>query len=224
MKYLFLILSLLTVSNFTAQTLVKNNSNQSIKKVRKSNTIDMNRLNLENKVVGKTALPVLYRFKNDKLILNGAGLRELLWVDVYACGLYVKNPEIDDKKLIERNELAIFRMDILSKAVSQNKLIKAFYKGFENANSEAAFIRLSPQIDQFVKYLEDLNLKIGDKIDIVYEPNIGVSMYSNYKKLGTVGNLDFKQALWKIWLSNEPVDKSLKVELLDGAREFLNDK
>ena len=223
MKYLFLILSLLSVSNFTAQTLVKNKSSQSIKKVRKSNNIDMNRLNLENKVVGKTALPVLYRFKEDKLILNGAGLRELLWVDVYACGLYVKSPEIDDRKLIEKNELAIFRMDILSKAVSQNKLIKAFYKGFESGNSEAAFIRLSPQIDQFVKYLEGLNLKIGDKIDIVYEPNVGVSMYSNYKKLGTVGNLDFKQALWNIWLSKDPVDKSLKTELLNGAREFLKD-
>jgi len=217
MKHLLLLFALFITSSILSQT----KNNESIKRVSKSRNIDINRLNLENKVVGKTALPVLYRFKDTKLILNGAGLRELLWVDVYACGLYVKNPETDAKNLIKQNQLSIIRMDILSNSVSQNKLIRAFYKGFENANSKAAVERLSPQINEFVNYLEGLDLKLGIKIDIVYEPNIGVSMYSDYKKLGTIGNLDFKQALWKIWLSDNPVDKSLKVELLDGAREFL---
>jgi len=90
MKYLLLLLASVTVNNFTAQNLITNSSsNQGIKKIKSViNKEDINRLNLESKIVGKTALPALYRFKNKQLILNGAGLRELLWVDVYACGLY----------------------------------------------------------------------------------------------------------------------------------------
>ncbi|WP_094766256.1 chalcone isomerase family protein [Aquimarina agarivorans] len=50
---------------------------------------------------------------------------------------------------------------------------------------------------------------------------MGLSLYYNYKKIGTTGSLNFKKAILNIWLSNKPVDKSLKPELLDGATEFL---
>ncbi|WP_010521166.1 chalcone isomerase family protein [Aquimarina agarivorans] len=80
---------------------------------------DIKRLNLESKIVGKTAFPALYRFKKQQLILNGAGLRELLWVDVYACGLYLRDPEINALTIVNKDELMIMRMDILSKAVSK---------------------------------------------------------------------------------------------------------
>jgi len=69
--------------------------------------------------------------------------------------------------------------------------------------------------------MSNVSPKIGDKFDIVYEPNIGVSLYINYKKIGTTGDLNFKKAIFKIWLANNPVDKSLKPELLSGAKEFL---
>lgn len=220
MKYLFLLLFIVSSIIVTAQTRV-NSGSESIKKISKTTNFDMNKLNLENKIVGKTALPVLYRFKDSKLILNGAGLRELLWVDVYAAGLYLKRPETHENKIIANDELMIMRMDILSKAVSQNKLIKAFHKGFEDGNPESVVKKLTPEITKFVKYLENLDLKIGDKIDVVYEPEYGVSMYCNYTKLGTVGDLEFKKALFNLWLSNDPVDKSLKPELLDGAKEFI---
>lgn len=180
----------------------------------------MNRLNLESKMVGKTALPVLYPFKTKNLILNGAGLRELFWVDVYACGLYLSHPETNPTDIIIKDETMIVRMDILSKAVSHSKLVKAFHKGFTDANPEVVVRKLQPEIRSFLSYIEGLELKIGDKVDVVYEPEIGVSLYINYNKIGTVGGLEFKKAILNIWLSNNPVDKSLKPELLEGAKEF----
>lgn len=226
MKYLLLLLlSALTVSSFSAQTRIskaaKTNDNyKKVKKIKKKN-IDINRLNLETKIVGKTAMPVLYRFKNKQLILNGAGLRELLWVDVYACGLYLRNPSVNPYEIVSKDELTVVRMDILSKAVSHKKLIKAFEKGFNDANSEEDVKKLAPEINAFIAHIEGLTLSVGDKIDIVYEPQDGVSLYINYKKIGTVGGLSFKKAILNVWLSNNPVDKSLRVELLDGAKEFL---
>jgi len=227
MKYLLLFCSVIVVTSFSAQTRIANAPGQihttsSIKKIKRViNQNDINRLNLETKIVGKTALPALYRFKNKQLILNGAGLRELLWIDVYACGLYMISPEINPLNVINKNETMIVRMDILSKAVSHKKLVSAFKKGFEDGNSEAVVKELQPEIKSFLAHITGLELKIGDKVDIVYEPDLGVSLYINYKKIGTVGRLNFKKAIMNIWLSNKPVDKSLKPELLNGAKEFL---
>jgi len=218
MKYLFLVFATLIVTNFSAQTRVSRVSQVGYAKQapkKKKEKIDINRLNLETKIVGKTALPMLYRFKNKQLILNGAGLRELLWVDVYACGLYLRRPESNPIHILDKDEIMIVRMDILSKAVSQKKLIKAFEKGFEDGNSEAVIKRFKPELAEFISFL-NVTLEVGDKVDLVYEPKLGVSLYINYEKKGTVGNLAFKKAIFNIWLSNKPVDKSLKPELLDG--------
>ncbi len=182
---------------------------------------DINRLNLESKIVGKAALPVLYRFKNKQLVLNGAGLRELLWVDIYACGLYMNKPNTNAADIIEKDETMIVRMDIISKAVSHDKMVKAFYKGFIDGNSKNTTAKYGKEISEFLKHIDGVVLKIGDKIDVVYEPNLGVSLYINYEKLGTVGDIGFKKAIFNIWLSNKPVDKSLREELLEGAKSFL---
>lgn len=229
MKYLIFLITVCTAVNFTAQTRISkvdniNDNKRSIKKIKRIiNKEDINRLNLETKIVGKTAMPALYRFKNKQLILNGAGLRELLWIDVYACGLYLNNPSTDVKDIVYNDELMIVRMDILSKAVSHKKLVAAFRKGFEDGNSQSTVKELQKEIDSFLAHIDGLELKIGDKVDVVYEPELGVSLYINYKKVGTVGKLNFKRAIFNIWLSDNPVDKSLKVELLDGSSEFLKD-
>lgn len=212
MKSSHFIIALLLTLSLSAQ-------NGGLKKT--TNHIDINRLELETKIVGKTALPMLYRFKGKSLILNGAGLRELMWIDIYACGLYVKTPETNASKIINKDETMIVRMDILSKAVSHSKMVKAFHKGFIDGNSPSTVKRLQPEIKSFLKYIEGLELKVGDKVDVVYEPKIGVSLYINYNKIGTVGKLDFKKAILNIWLSSNPVDKSLKPELLDGAKKYI---
>ena len=233
MKYFLLVVfSLFFISNLSAQTVANNENNNIIRITKKhennsvikiTKRIDMNRLSLESKIIGKTSLPVLYPFKSQKLLLNGAGLRELLWINVYACGLYLKAPETQASSVIDKNETMIVRMDILSKAVSHSKLVKAFHKGFIDANSKYVVEKLQPEIKSFLKHIEDLELKIGDKIDIVFEPEIGVSLYINYNKIGTVGGLEFKKAILNIWLSNNPVDKSLKSELLDGAKQYITE-
>jgi len=216
MKTYLLILIFFSSITFYSQSA---SSGKAFKKV--SNRIDINKLELESKIVGKTALPVLYKFKNQNLILNGAGLRELLWIDIYACALYLKNPETEPSNIIYGNELMVVRMDILSKAVSHEKMVKAFHKGILDGNSPDVVNDLKHEIELFLEYIEGLTLKVGDKVDVVFEPNVGVSLYINYDKVGTVGDLKFKKAIFNIWLSNNPVDKSLKPELLDGAKEYL---
>jgi hypothetical protein len=49
---------------------------------------------------------------------------------------------------------------------------------------------------------------------IVYVPNAGVSVYKNGSKKGTIEGLDFKKALFGIWLGNNPADDDLKAGML----------
>lgn len=221
MKHFFLLL-ILTITSFssfcqTRMTRIVASTETSID-FKETKSRDINRLNLESKIVGKAALPVSYRFKNKQLILNGAGLRELLWVDIYACGLYVNKPNTNAGDIIEKDETMIVRMDIISKAVSHDKMVKAFHKGFIDGNDKNTTAKYGKEISEFLKHIDGLVLKIGDKIDVVYEPNLGVSLYINYEKLGTVGDLGFKKAIFNIWLSKNPVDKSLRKELLQGEK------
>ena len=50
--------------------------------------------------------------------------------------------------------------------------------------------------------------------DITYQPGKGVVAYKNGKEKGTIEGMDFKKALFGIWLSNDPADDDLKEAML----------
>lgn len=169
---------------------------------------------MSSTLIGKAILPVQYRFKSKNLKLNGAGLREMLWIDLYACGLYLPEKNTVASKIVSSNEAMVIRLDILSNAISKNKLIKAFEKGFEKSNTEKVAEKYRVELAKFISFL-DVKIQVGDKYDVVYTPGVGTSLYVNYEKKGTVEGLSFKSAIFNIWLSDiQPADKSLKKELL----------
>ena len=49
---------------------------------------------------------------------------------------------------------------------------------------------------------------------MVYLPKEGVKVYKNNKLLGTIEGMEFKRALFGIWLSKKPADKDLKQAML----------
>ena len=50
--------------------------------------------------------------------------------------------------------------------------------------------------------------------DFIYTPNKGIELYKNTKLIEVIEGLAFKQALFGIWLSDNPVQTSLKKEML----------
>ena len=58
-------------------------------------------------------------------------------------------------------------------------------------------------------------LKKGDVISMEWVPNVGTNMFVNGKKLGdTFLDVAFFNAVLKIWIGDNPVDSSLKKQLL----------
>jgi len=160
--------------------------------------------------IGKVNLPDEMSLENDTLILNGAGLRKKLIIKVYAAGLYLPEKSNNSNTILDEDKPMAIRMHFIYKSVSEVKLIKAWNEGFELAGTSE---ELQPKIDIFNSYFSEAANK-GDIYDIIYEPGIGTSVYIKGELKGTIEGLDFKKAVFGIWLGDKTSLPKLKVALL----------
>ena len=163
--------------------------------------------------VGEVTLPNKKEYNSQELVLNGAGMREKLWFDLYAAGLYLNKKNNNASSIVSADQEMAIHMVIQSSILSTKKMIGALRDGFEDTNSEADIKKIQPKIDKFISYLKD-EINVDDSYDIVYIPSKGSEFYKNGKLLGTIEGMDFKKALFNIWLANDPVDDDLKDNLL----------
>lgn len=161
--------------------------------------------------IGGVNLPDSLMAGTDKLTLNGAGLRKKFVIKVYAGGLYLLQKSNDAAKIISADEPMTIRLHFIHDSVSADKLISAWNDGFANAGGNTA--QLKAKIDRFNAFFKQ-DAKKGDVYDLMYIPGQGVSVSMNTKTVGTVEGLEFKKALFGIWLSESPADKDLKNGML----------
>ena len=63
------------------------------------------------------------------------------------------------------------------------------------------------EIDQFNSFFTE-EAKKDDIYDIIYVPEQGISVYIKGELKGTIKGLDFKKAVFAIWLGEKPADQS----------------
>lgn len=166
----------------------------------------------QTEIAGIT-LPATLNYTSEDLILNGAGVREKFWMDMYAGGLYLKNRAVDASEIINKDEAMAIRLHIVSGMITSKRMVNAINDGFENATGDN-ITPIASEIQEFIAIFEE-EIKKGDIFDLVYTPNEGVVVYKNDKKSGSIKGIEFKKALFGIWLSEDPADKDLKKEMLD---------
>ena len=162
--------------------------------------------------VGDATLPNTETFEKTTLKLNGAGIREKLWIDLYAAGLYLNEKSEDPQAIIKSEKPMAIKLHIVSKLISSEKLINAVKDGFQKS-TKGNTAPIQPQIDTMLGYFKDEITK-NDVFDLVYIPSKGVVAYKNGEERGTVKGKEFKEALFGIWLSSDPADEGLKNDLL----------
>lgn len=165
----------------------------------------------QTKAAGVT-LPNSVTFEGEKLTLNGVGVREKFWMDMYAGALYLDKKNADANGIVNGNQPMAIKLHIVSKLISSDKMIDAVTEGFDNATGGKTS-SISAEIDQFIGYFSE-EIKQNDVFDMVYLPKEGVKVYKNSKLLGTIPGKEFKKGLFGIWLSNNPADKDLKDAML----------
>ena len=162
--------------------------------------------------VGDATLPNTLTVGGTSLVLNGAGLREKAWFDLYAGGLYLTSKSGDASSIINADETMAIKLDILSKLVTTKKMVSAVDDGFESSlNGNTA--PMADKIAKFKGFFSDEIVKTN-VFDIAYIKGKGVVVSKNGNELGTIPGLEFKKALFAIWLGPDPADDDLKEEML----------
>jgi hypothetical protein len=166
------------------------------------------------KEIGGIIMPESLEAGQTKLLLNGAGVREKLFMDLYVAGLYLKEKSGDPEVIIEANDPMAIRLHIISSMITSKKMEKATRKGFENATG-GNIEPIKVQIEEFISVFKD-KIEEGDIFDLIYVPRKGVTVYKNSESRSVLEGIAFKNALFGIWLSDKPAQKSLKKAMLGG--------
>lgn len=163
--------------------------------------------------VGDVKLPSNFKVGDADLKYNGGGIRKKLFIDVYVAGLYLKTTTKDGSAIAKANEPQNMRIAIVSSLVTSEKFIESTKEGFQKSTGGNTK-PIQGKIDQFLKIFLKEPIVKGDVYDLTFVPLEGVKVYKNNKLVDTVAGLDFKTALFGIWLGSNPVDEKLKAGLL----------
>ena len=158
--------------------------------------------------------PATLEFGETRLNLNGSGTRKKAFISLYQSGLYLTNPSSDATAIISADEPMAIRISIVSGFISSKKMNDALSDGFEQSTAGNT-APIAAKITAFRYGFSDEISKL-DQFDLVYRPETGVEVIKNGEIKATVTGLDFKKALFGIWLSGDPIQKSLKKAMLSG--------
>ncbi|MDN4056865.1 chalcone isomerase family protein [Massilia sp. YIM B02769] len=153
------------------------------------------------------------------LKLNGAGMRTKLIIKVYAAGLYL--PEKS------KNVAEILKMEgprrvtlVMARDLSSQDLAKAFMDGINENLDKAEKAKIVTQIGKFGEMFASVDdIKKGDVMHMDWIPGTGTVCELNGKRIGdTASDINFYNAVLRIWLGDKPADSSLKPALLGEAK------
>ena len=153
------------------------------------------------------------------LKLNGVGMRTKFVIKVYAAGLYLpekKSTVADIMKLEGPRRLTL----VMMREISSDDFGQSFMTGLNNNIDKAEKSRYVSQISKFGEMFTTIEgLKKGDVLHIDWIPGSGTQTELNGKKIGeSLPDVNYYNAVLKIWLGDKPADSALKPLLLGEAR------
>ena len=148
-----------------------------------------------------------------ELVLNGAGIRKKAFFKLYVAGLYAAKKTTNAKELVAADAPVAVRLQITSSMVSSDNMSEAIVEGFGKSTGGNT-ASLQKRIDTLITAFKKEAITEGNVFELKYVPKKGVETYKNGKLLTTIEGLDFKKALFGIWLSDNPVDADLKKGLM----------
>ncbi|TAL58118.1 MAG: chalcone isomerase [Bacteroidetes bacterium] len=164
--------------------------------------------------INNITFPDTYTSGKDKLLLNGGGTREKYWMDMYVGALYLPAKSKDAPAIVSANNSMGIRLCIVSGLITSEKMTEAVKEGFRKS-TEGKQDAYKDKIAQFQKAFSEA-IKKGDVFDIAYADET-ISIYKNNTLKAEIRGLDFKKAVFGIWLGKEPADEDLKEGMLGNS-------
>ncbi|UXY14098.1 chalcone isomerase family protein [Chitiniphilus purpureus] len=150
------------------------------------------------------------------LVLNGAGVRTRIVVDVYVAALYTSARTGDAQAVLQatlprRMELRMLR-DVAADAMHESLV-----EGLADNVGQAGLGQYARQLDALDKVFREVQaVQKGDVIQLDFLPSQGTRITVRGKRYPVIAGDDFAAAMLSIWLGNDPVQGTLKRRLLGG--------
>jgi ribosomal protein L9 len=154
-----------------------------------------------------------------ELKLNGAGMRTKIIIKVYAAGLYLPEKKTNVADILKQEGPRRVTLQ-MARNISSDDFGKAFMDGLNENVDKADKQKIASQIGKMGELFASVDgLKKGDVLHLDWIPGTGTQAELNGKKLGeAIPDLNFYNAILRIWLGDKPVDRSLKPALLGEAK------
>ena len=165
-----------------------------------------------NSTYAAVELPESMEYQDTKLILNGQGTRVLFFMNIYESGLYLNSANSNAEEVINDNSAMAIRLDVTSLLLTNEAMEEAIRTGFIDSTKDNTE-PINDQIGQFMATFHQA-IEVGDVYEFIYLPESGLDVLRNSELLDTIAGLEFKKAFFGIWLSDNPVQKSLKKAML----------
>ena len=168
--------------------------------------------NAQTKVKG-IIIPNVVKVNDKYLKINGAGVREKMFLDLYVGALYLEKKTNKPEDIISANALMSIKMRVISGMVTRENMEEAIREGFKKS-TKGNTKNIDSKINDLINKGFAGEIEKGDVFDLEYIPGKGTSLKKNNKILVVIPGLEFKKALFGVWLCSEPADSNLKKKML----------
>jgi len=143
--------------------------------------------------------------------LNGVGLREVAWVNVYVGALYLPEKAATPEQALAQEGPQRIAMYFVHDAGAED-IVEAWVEGFGNNNSAEVMAAIGERMATFNGFFGDI--AEGDTVFMDYLPGQGTQVTINGEVKGLIPGEDFNNALLSIWLGRKPPGGNLKEGML----------
>jgi len=153
-------------------------------------------------------------YQETKLTLNGHGTRIKFFMKVYEGSLYLESLSSNADEIINNDAPMSIRIDVMSSLVTPDAMKTALNEGLikSTGNNTGPIMK---EIDQ-LNATFNTEVGSGDFYEFTYLPDSGTHVLKNSSYIDTIPGIEFKKAFFGIYLSSNPIQKSLKKAMLGG--------
>ena len=153
------------------------------------------------------------KFLDQDYVLNGVGIRDKWFLDLYTIGLYVKNKSTDGSVILDSDANKYVRIVIVSGLITADRFNKGLDDGFEKSTQG----NTDPIKGEIAKVRKGFgtDFLIDDEFIVFFDKSGETTIYKSGKKTVIIpANKTFQKALLGMWIGEYPVLSGLKDELL----------
>ena len=153
---------------------------------------------------GALTLPGVVQVGDETLAAASCGIRETLWIDLYAATLYVRPGERAEAALVDPRRAKALEIRLISTSLKPAEIPKRYRHALEAELDRATIDRLR------ITYRD---LRAGDAIRIAYLPGRGTSLNVNGQPVATAPGHRVIESILFTWADGKPLDQHLRAML-----------